>query len=188
MNDHYGTDWTTVALIVVGLLANFVIFIIIFVTQYKKVGPNRILVVSGLKRRIWDKAGGSREVGFRIVKGGGTFVWPFIEKAEVLSLETIPAQLSILGLEASCHFRIKGDDVSIYAAAERFLSKTTQEISALALEIVERQARKALNEGKRDYSFIEKQIIEEANRDLAPLGLEMPSFTVRDIRNGAFKG
>src|SRR5438046_1105558 len=59
------------------------VFIAIWVSRYVKVGPNQVLIVSGRKVQLPD----GRIVGFRIVKGGGTFVFPFVEKAEVLSLE-----------------------------------------------------------------------------------------------------
>src|SRR5215471_15756218 len=69
----------------------FVVFIFaaIYASRYNKVGPNEVLVISGVKRRITDPDGNRREVGFRIVKGGGVFVWPMFEKVDILSLELL---------------------------------------------------------------------------------------------------
>src|SRR5258706_15505303 len=69
-------------------------FIAIWASRYTKVGPNQVLVISGRRHRITDPDGASHDVGFRIVKGGGVFVWPVYEKVDILSLEflTIDAQ------------------------------------------------------------------------------------------------
>src|SRR3569833_4302548 len=52
-----------------------ILFIAIWASRYTKVGPNEVLVISGRKRRRTDPDGTQREVGFRIVKGGGVFVF-----------------------------------------------------------------------------------------------------------------
>ena len=44
--------------------------VIMIFSRYTKVGPNQVLIVSGRKHRLED----GTTVGFRIVKGGGTFV------------------------------------------------------------------------------------------------------------------
>jgi uncharacterized membrane protein YqiK len=59
------------------------VFMAIALSRYVKVGPNQVLIVSGRKVQLPD----GRCVGFRMVKGGGTFVFPIIERADVLSLE-----------------------------------------------------------------------------------------------------
>ena len=47
------------------------VFAIIYASRYAKCGPNEVLVISGKKRTIIETDGSKREVGFRIVKGGG---------------------------------------------------------------------------------------------------------------------
>ena len=65
-----------VALIVAGsvLAALALIAFAVWAHQYTKVGPNEVLIISGRK-------------GYRIVRGGGTYVRPFREKVSRLSLE-----------------------------------------------------------------------------------------------------
>src|SRR5881409_2876772 len=74
---------STLALILViggGVaLALLVIAFAIWAHQYTKVGPNEVLIISGRRRR--------KGRGYRIIRGGGTFVWPFREKVQRLSLE-----------------------------------------------------------------------------------------------------
>ncbi len=79
--------WVNVVIGVGSLLFVFFIFVIIYASRYTKSGPNQVLVISGIKRRMTEADGTTREVGFRIVKGGGRFVWPIFEKVVVLSLE-----------------------------------------------------------------------------------------------------
>src|SRR5215470_4113928 len=82
-----------VAFLFVGL-----IFISIWVSRYKKVGPDEVLVVSGRRNVIKDGDGKTHVVGFRLVRGGGTFVWPIYEKTDVLSLKPVTLDLVLPGL------------------------------------------------------------------------------------------
>ena len=70
----------------------FVLFIVLlFIAgRYQKVGPNEALVISGRGTFRVDPSSGRKErIGYRIVKGGGTVVWPVLERAERLSLEVM---------------------------------------------------------------------------------------------------
>src|SRR5215472_16978326 len=83
-------DVGTTTLVIGGVAAFLFVFFMMFAiwaSRYTKVGPNQVLVISGRKHRIIDPDGTAREVGFRIVKGGGVFVWPVFEKVDILSLE-----------------------------------------------------------------------------------------------------
>src|SRR5690349_6282886 len=64
----------------------WLVLVVIF-SRYTKVGPNEVLVASGMKHKYTDTDGVVRIRGFRIRKGGGTFVWPMFEKVDILSLE-----------------------------------------------------------------------------------------------------
>src|SRR5437870_8836976 len=101
-------------------------FIIIFASRYTKVGPNQVLVISGRKHRITDPDGTPRDVGFRIVKGGGVFVWPVYEKVDILSLELLTIDVQTpevytskgvpVKVDGVAQIKVKGDDVSISTA------------------------------------------------------------------------
>src|SRR5665213_3500152 len=75
----------------ISIIAAVVIVIVVFLllymifSRYTKVGPNQVLIVSGRKHKLEDGS----SVGFRIVKGGGTFVLPIFEKVDLLSLEPV---------------------------------------------------------------------------------------------------
>jgi len=194
---------------VAGILgASFAIFSLLFVlltlafvysTRYKKVGPNEVLVVSGRRRRITNPVTGQEEtVGFRIVKGGGTFIWPVVERVDGLSLEIMtidvvtPKVYTLQGVPVTvdgvAQVKVRGDDVSIYTAAEQFLSKSETEIRQVALQTLEGHLRAILGtltveEIYKDRDAFAQQVQEVAAGDLANMGLSIISFTIKDIRD-----
>jgi uncharacterized membrane protein YqiK len=58
-----------------SLLFGMFVFGAVWASRYVKGAPNEVLVVSGRQRQLPD---GTR-LRFRIVAGGGTFVWPVFE-------------------------------------------------------------------------------------------------------------
>src|ERR1041384_4886220 len=120
-------------MVIAGVAAGlFVLFMMlgIYASRYTKVGPNQVLVISGRKHRIADPDGNVREVGFRVVKGGGVFVWPVFEKIDILSLELLTIDVQTpevytskgvpVKVDGVAQVKVKGDDVSISTAAEQF--------------------------------------------------------------------
>ena len=117
---------STTTLVIGGVgafLFVFFMFIGIWASRYTKVGPNQVLVISGRKHRIADPDGAVREVGFRIVKGGGVFVWPVYEKVDLLSLELLTIDVQTpevytskgvpVRVDGVAQIKVKGDDISI---------------------------------------------------------------------------
>ena len=78
--EHGGGGVFLTAVVVIGLLLMLFIFFIMFVSRYTKVGPNEVLIVSGRSHKVVDAQGRTKSVGFRVVNGGGTFVWPIFER------------------------------------------------------------------------------------------------------------
>ena len=189
------------ALGVVAMLAVLVAVIIIaaiFANRYEKVGPNEVLVISGRKRRVVDPDGKTRDVGFRIVKGGGVFVWPIFERQDKLSLELLTIDVQTpevytskgvpVKVDGVAQIKIKGDDISIATAAEQFLSKTTDEIKNVATQTMEGHLRAILGtmtveEIYQNRDAFASRVQEVAAGDMANMGLGIVSFTIRDIRD-----
>jgi regulator of protease activity HflC (stomatin/prohibitin superfamily) len=87
--------------------------------------PDEALLITGTRRR-------SEDTDFRIVTGRGSFVWPFTQKARVLSLglrkaeiveECITSQGVRIIVRAVAVFKVGDDHASIASAARRFLSE-----------------------------------------------------------------
>ena len=142
------------ALAIVGIVCVLFVFLIVWASRYTKVGPNEVLIVSGRKKTVLDPDGTTRERGFRIVKGGGTFVVHVVEKVDVLSLELLTIDVQTpevytskgvpVKVDGVAQIKVKGDDISIATAAEQFLSKDTAAIMNIATQTLEGHLRAIL--------------------------------------------
>jgi flotillin len=187
---------------VVGAIAAVLVVIFIFLgiwaSRYTKVGPNQVLVVSGGKHRVTDADGTPHDVGFRIVKGGGTFVMPVKEKVDILSLELLTIDVQTpevytskgvpVRVDGVAQIKVKGDDISIRTAAEQFLSKGTDDIKNIAMQTLEGHLRAILGtmtveEIYQNRDAFASKVQEVAAGDMANMGLSIVSFTIRDIRD-----
>lgn len=184
------------ALPIVAAIAMVVIVflnIIVVLSRYTKVGPNQMLIVSGRKIQLPD----GRVTGFRIVRGGGTFVWPVIEKAEVLSLEVLSVELprfraraadgADLQVDFAAQVKINGDDASIVPATEYFLGKTPAAIKdivrpVLEKHVVEKLARSPAESTIQNPGAAAAAVQTAAVQDIAKMGMTIVSVNLRDPR------
>src|SRR5256885_6321962 len=158
-------SWGTVALGTVGIVVVVIIFLAIWASRYTKVGPNQVLIVSGRKHRITDADGTTQYRGFRVVKGGGTFVIPVIEKVDLLSLELLTIDVQTpevytskgvpVRVDGVAQIKVKGDDISIATAAEQFLSKSTEDIKNIAMQTLEGHLRAILGRSEEHTSELQ---------------------------------
>ncbi len=179
----------------------FVVFVLmvirVYQALYRKVGPNEVLVISGGRGEyITDSSGERHRIGFRVVKGGGTLVNPLTERVEVMSLELItldivtPEMYTKMGVpikvDGVAQIKIRGDDVSIRTAAEQFLNKSREEIKQIAYQTVAGHLRAILGtltveEVYAAHEAFAQRVAEVSAGDLANMGLEVVSFTIREI-------
>jgi flotillin len=188
-----------VVLAVIGIVVVIVFLASIWANRYAKVGPNEVLVVSGRKHRYLESDGTAQFRGFRIVKGGGTFVWPVFEKVDRLSLELLTIDVQTpevytskgvpVKVDGVAQIKIKGDDISIATAAEQVLSKSIDEIKSVATQTLEGHLRAILGtmtveDIYQNRDAFASKVQEVAAGDMANMGLGIVSFTIRDIRDG----
>ena len=181
-----------------AIIVVFIISILVWANRYVKVGPNEVLIISGRRRRMRDASGEVKSVGFRIVKGGGAFVWPVVEKSDILSLEVMtlevkpPETYCISGapvcVDGVAQIKVKGDDISIATASEQFLSKGTKQIMEIALQTVEGHLRAivgtlTIEDIYKNRDMFSQKVQEMASGDMANMGLHIVSFTLREIRD-----
>jgi flotillin len=190
--------WGPAIIAVVSIVFFLVVVAAIWASRYTKVGPNEVLVVSGRKHKYVDPDGTVRTRGFRIVKGGGTFVIPVVEKIDVLSLELLTIDVQTpevytskgvpVKVDGVAQIKVKGDDISIATAAEQFLSKDTASIMNIATQTLEGHLRAILGtmtveEIYQNRDAFASKVQEVAAGDMANMGLGIVSFTIRDIRD-----
>ena len=193
------SNFGLLALAIVGTLVVIFIFIMVWASRYTKVGPNEVLVVSGRKYKVIDPDGTGRTRGFRIVKGGGSFIVPVLEKVDILSLELLTIDVQTpevytskgvpVKVDGVAQIKVKGDDISIATAAEQFLSKDTAAIMNIAMQTMEGHLRAILGtmtveEIYQNRDAFAQKVQEVAAGDMANMGLGIVSFTIRDIRDG----
>jgi flotillin len=187
-------------LVAVFFIVPIVFFILILAVakRYRKVGPNQVMVISGRRHRVRGKEGAVELTGYRIRKGGGAFIFPLLERVDVLSLEVMTLDFTTpevytkpgvpIVVDGVAQVKIKGDEGSIRTAAEQFLGKTVQEIERIALQTVEGHLRAIIGtltveEIYRNRDQFAGSVQEVAVADLANMGLEIVSFTLKDIRD-----
>lgn len=183
---------------VFGIVIVIIIFMAVWASRYTKVGPNQVLIVSGRKHKIVDAEGQVQTRGFRVVKGGGTFVIPVIEKVDLLSLELLTIDVQTpevytskgvpVRVDGVSQIKVKGDDISIATASEQFLGKSQDEIRNIATQTLEGHLRAILGtmtveEIYQNRDAFASKVQEVAAGDMANMGLSIVSFTIRDIRD-----
>src|SRR5213593_775666 len=185
-----------IVIVVLGVGAFLLIWMVL--SRYTKVGPNQVLVVSGRKHRMADADGTVQYRGFRVVKGGGTFVIPVIEKVDVLSLELLTIDVNTpevytskgvpVRVDGVAQIKVKGDDISISTASEQFLSKGVDDIKNIAMQTLEGHLRAILGtmtveDIYQNRDAFASKVHEVAAGDMANMGLGIVSFTIRDIKD-----
>jgi flotillin len=188
----------TSLLILIGAIVVAVALVIFaFAKQYRKVGPNEVLIISGGRRRtITEPDGTKRKVGYRMHVGGGTFVLPFIESAQVLPLEVftltieVPECLTSRGIQVKAvsqgQVKVGGGEHMIRLAAEQFLSRGSEGMREISTQILEGYMRGALGSFTIEEVYQKRDTFSETVRgnaapDFARLGLEIVSFSLKDI-------
>src|SRR6266498_3025944 len=196
LSSLFGGGWIPIVFVLLGVGAFLILWMVL--SRYTKVGPNQVLVVSGRKHRYVDPDGTERMRGFRIVKGGGTFVYPIVEKVDILSLELLTIDVQTpevytskgvpVKVDGVAQVKVRGDDISIATSAEQFLSKGVDEIKNIATQTLEGHLRAILGtmtveDIYQNRDAFASKVQEVAAGDMANMGLTIISFTIRDIRD-----
>jgi len=187
-------DWSQLFLPVVFAVLLLVLFIApwLFAKNYLKVSPNMVAVLSGRKRRLPD----GRIVGYRMVKGGAALRIPLLEKVEYLSLNVLTIPLEIkraytvkgvpVSVKAVANVKVRSDDTSLQAAAERFLGMTHDQIQRVIFQTLEGHLRSILGtltveEVNSDRQSFAQKLTSEAAVDLEKMGIGVDVLTIQEI-------
>ena len=149
-------------------------------------GPNEALVRSG---------GGSQP---KITVGGRVIVIPIFFKAQNLSLEVMTLAVETgkvytkegvaVTVDGVAQVKVARSEEAIRTAAQQFAGKAQREIAEVALQTLEGAQRAILGtmtvEGiYQDRESFAQSVGEVAEPHMANMGLEIVSFTIRDIRD-----
>lgn len=181
-----------IVIVVAGIFIALLIVLMLLSKNYIKVSPNQAAVISGRTRRLTD----GTTVGYRQVRGGATLVVPFLEKVEYLDLNVITVPLTTtraysgqgvpVSVKAVANVKIKGDDTSLRAAAERFLGMPQEEFHKLVFQTLEGHLRAILGtltveEINNDRQSFAQKLTSEAAVDLEKMGIGLDALTIQEI-------
>ena len=173
------------ALILAGAL---VVLILIFITGYVKASPDTAIIISGLRKRP------------KVLIGKAGIKIPFLERKDELNLQLIPIDVKTsnavptadyinINVDATVNVKISDIEERLNLAAQNFLNKNSEYIGRVAREVLEGNVREivgkmALEEMVSDRQKFAMLVKENAEPDLAAMGLDIISFNVQNFVDG----
>jgi flotillin len=131
-----------------------------------------------------------------MVKGGAALRIPVLEKVEYLSLNVFTIGLEIkraytvkgvpVSVKAVANVKIRSDDTSLQAAAERFLGMTHDQVQRVIFQTLEGHLRSILGtltveEVNSDRTSFAQKLTSEAAVDLEKMGIGVDVLTIQEI-------
>ena len=186
-------------MVIIGIVGFILLAIIgVYVTKYKTVGPDEALIVTGSylgSKTVHTDASGNK---IKIIRGGGTFVFPVFQQSKPLSL--LSSKLEVMTPEVyteqgvpvmadgTAIIKIGGSISEIATAAEQFLGKSKEDRENEAKEVLEGHLRSILGsmtveEIYKNRDKFSQEVQRVASQDLAKMGLVIVSFTIKDVRD-----
>ena len=137
-----------------GILAIllFAIVLILLRSMIRVCPSNHILVVTGGSQTVVD----GRKYGFRLQKGGWTFVIPFIQSVQAVDLTIIPINVRVEGVNSANGINVGADatacvciddqqEALLYSAVQQLLGKSRGQIQEQIQQTMIGNFRAALN-------------------------------------------
>lgn len=175
--------------IIAGVVSGVVILLIlIFLTGYVKASPDTAIIISGLRRNP------------KVLIGKAGIKIPFLERKDELNLQLIPIDVKTsnavptadyinINVDATVNVKISDNEERLKLAAQNFLNKNAEYIGRVAREVLEGNVREivgkmALEEMVSDRQKFALLVKENAEPDLAAMGLDIISFNVQNFVDG----
>jgi flotillin len=185
---------------VLGGLFVFLFLYLLARALYKKAGPDEALIVYGRRKLLGQKVRDEKGQveSFRIVRGGGTFVWPAWEAASRLSLKMMTLDVDLkhvytmegipINVRAVAQVKIGSSIDRIRRAAEGFLGINPDHVASTIKETVAGHLRGIIGTLTvetlyRDQKRFQERVREEAHVDLEGMGFEFKSFVFQEIQD-----
>lgn len=173
------------AIIAIVVIAIIVIFLSV---GYVKAPPDMAFIISGIKKKS------------KIVIGKAAIRIPFFERLDKLNLRLIPIDVKTsnavptadyinINVDATVNVKISNESEKLRLAAENFLNKNTEYIAGVAREVLEGNVREIVGKMKLEEMVSDRQkfatlVKENAEPDLAAMGLDIISFNVQNFVDG----
>lgn len=164
------------------------LLILIFLTGYVKASPDTAIIISGLRKNP------------KVLIGKAGIKIPFLERKDELNLQLIPIDVKTsnavptadyinINVDATVNVKISDNEERLKLAAQNFLNKNAEYIGRVAREVLEGNVREivgkmALEEMVSDRQKFAFLVKENAEPDLAAMGLDIISFNVQNFVDG----
>ena len=170
-------------------------------SRYKVAGANEALIVAGSRgSKVRDERGQTvsapGDKGVKVVVGGGTLVFPLINRVGKLKLtarqisvqlaDAVTSQGIKVQVQGVATFKIGRDVESLRNAAERFLDAKPEQVDSIVKNVLEGSLRSivgtlTIEELIRDRQKLLQQVQDAAKGDLATSGLQIDAFTIQSF-------
>ncbi|GAB6170378.1 flotillin family protein [Clostridium carnis] len=163
-----------------------IIVLVLILTMWKKAPQDKAIVVTGLKRRV--------------ISGRGSIVIPFFEQCDRISLENMKVEVKThesldkngvpIDTDGVAIIKVKSSHDGVLLAMEQFNTGkergTIEVIRGTVQDVLEGKLREivskmSIEEIYQDREMFANQVEDVAKSDLEKMGLEIKTFTIRDI-------
>lgn len=165
-----------------------ILFIIILATGYVKASPDTAYIISGLRRKP------------KVLIGKAGVKIPYLEKKDELNLQLIPIDVKTssavptadyinIRVDAAVNVKISDNEERLKLASQNFLNKKVEYIAQVAREVLEGNMREIVGKMNLEEMVSDRQkfaqlVKENAEPDLASMGLDIVSFNVQNFVDG----
>ena len=174
--------------VLIPVVAVLLIIIIIFMVGYVKASPDTAIIISGMRKKP------------KVLIGKAGVKIPFLERKDELNLQLIPIDVKTssavptadyinINVDATVNVKISDNEERLNLAAQNFLNQKPEYIGRVAREVLEGNVREivgkmALEEMVSDRQKFASLVKENAEPDLAAMGLDIISFNVQNFVDG----
>lgn len=164
------------------------LILIILITGYVKASPDTAYIISGLRKKP------------KVLIGKAGIKIPFLEKKDELNLQLIPIDVKTssavptadyinIRVDAAVNVKISDDNERLALAAQNFLNKPVDYIAQVSREVLEGNMREIVGKMNLEEMVSDRQkfanlVKENAEPDLAAMGLDIVSFNVQNFVDG----
>ena len=164
------------------------LLIVILITGYVKASPDTAYIISGLRKQP------------KVLIGKAGIKIPFLEKMDELNLQLIPIDVKTssavptadyinIRVDAAVNVKISDSTERLALAAQNFLNKPVEYIAQVSREVLEGNMREIVGKMNLEEMVSDRQkfanlVKENAEPDLAAMGLDIVSFNVQNFVDG----
>ncbi len=176
------------AQVFIPVIVIILLVVLVMVTGYVKASPDTAYIISGLRKQP------------KVLIGKAGIKIPFLEKKDELNLQLIPIDVKTssavptadyinIRVDAAVNVKISDNNDRLALAAQNFLNKPVEYIAQVAREVLEGNMREIVGKMNLEEMVSDRQkfanlVKENAEPDLAAMGLDIVSFNVQNFVDG----